>query len=82
MSAQSFDNLQNMRCKKDGDAAHRHTLQHGLESSSSHCIHAFKRFIEKENFRTVDDGGWTGGNISWKHEKDHDVLMATAGFSQ
>src|ERR1700751_639649 len=60
MTAEAFDNFQDMRGKKNRGAARDHALEHRFESAGGDRVHTFEGLIEKKNFRTVDDSGGEG----------------------
>ena len=56
VTAQPFHDFEHMGSQEDGDAPRDHALQHGFQRAGSDSVHAFERFIQKENFGTVDHG--------------------------
>jgi hypothetical protein len=60
VSAQAFDDFEDVRGEEDGGAAGDHALEHCLEGAGGDGVHAFKGFVEEEDFGAVDDGGGEG----------------------
>ncbi len=60
VSAEAFDDLEDVRGEEDGGAAGDHALKHGFESAGGDGVDTFEGLVEEEDFGAVDDGGGEG----------------------